>query len=36
MPSCTVPLSPHERVSIPIVERFWRLLAGVVDELSGA
>jgi hypothetical protein len=22
------------RVSIPTVERFWRLLAGVVDELS--
>jgi dipeptidase D len=28
--------SPDERVSIPTVERFWRLLAGVVDELSSA
>ena len=28
--------SPDERVSIPTVERFWRLLAGVVDELSAA
>jgi dipeptidase D len=26
--------SPDERVSIPTVERFWRLLAAVVDELS--
>jgi dipeptidase D len=26
--------SPDERVSIPTVERFWRLLAGVVDDLS--
>jgi dipeptidase D len=26
--------SPDERVSIPTVERFWRLLTGVVDELS--
>jgi dipeptidase D len=28
--------SPDERVSIPTVERFWRLLAGVVDEFSAA
>jgi dipeptidase D len=28
--------SPDERVSIPTVERFWRLLAGIVDELSAA
>ena len=26
--------SPDERVSIPTVEQFWRLLVGVVDELS--
>ena len=26
--------SPDERVNIPAVDRFWRLLAGVVDELS--
>jgi dipeptidase D len=28
--------SPDERVSIPTVERFWRLLAGVVAEFSAA
>ncbi len=28
------PHSPDERVSIPTVARFWRLLTGVVDELS--
>ena len=28
--------SPDERVSIPTVARFWRLLAGVLDELSAA
>jgi di/tripeptidase len=28
------PHSPDERVSIPTVARFWRLLAGVVDDLS--
>ena len=33
-PSIEAPHSPDERVSIPTVERFWRLLAGVVDELS--
>jgi dipeptidase D len=26
--------SPDERVSIPTVARFWRLLAGVIDEFS--
>jgi hypothetical protein len=26
--------TPRQRDSIPTVERFWRLLAGVVDELS--
>jgi dipeptidase D len=30
------PHSSEERVSIPTVERFWRLLAGVVDGLSAA
>jgi dipeptidase D len=33
-PQIEAPHSPDERVSIPAVERFWRLLAGVVDELS--
>jgi dipeptidase D len=33
-PQIEAPHSPDERVSIPTVERFWRLLAGVVDELS--
>jgi di/tripeptidase len=35
-PQIGAPHSPDERVSIPTVERFWRLLAGVVDELSRA
>jgi hypothetical protein len=35
-PQIEAPHSPDERVSIPTVERFWRLLAGVVDELSSA
>ena len=35
-PQIEAPHSPDERVSIPTVERFWRLLAGVVDELSAA
>jgi dipeptidase D len=35
-PQIEAPHSPDERVSIPTVERFWRLLAGVVDELSRA
>jgi dipeptidase D len=35
-PQIEAPHSPDERVSIPTVERFWRLLTGVVDELSAA
>ncbi len=33
-PQIESPHSPDERVSIPTVERFWRLLVGVVDALS--
>jgi dipeptidase D len=33
-PQIEAPHSPDERVSIPTVARFWRLLTGVVDELS--
>jgi dipeptidase D len=33
-PQIEAPHSPDERVSIPTVERFWRLLVGVLDELS--
>ena len=33
-PQIDAPHSPDERVSIPTVERFWKLLVGVVDELS--
>jgi dipeptidase D len=33
-PQIEAPHSPDERVSIPTVERFWKLLVGVVDELS--
>src|SRR6185503_20945293 len=33
-PQIEAPHSPDERVSIATVERFWRLLAGFVDELS--
>jgi dipeptidase D len=33
-PQIEAPHSPDERVSIPTVERFWRLVVGVVDELS--
>jgi dipeptidase D len=33
-PQIEFPHSPDERVSIPTVERFWKLLAGVVDEFS--
>jgi dipeptidase D len=33
-PQIEAPHSPDERVSIPTVERFWRLLVGIVDELS--
>jgi dipeptidase D len=35
-PQIEAPHSPDERISIPTVERFWQLLAGVVDELSSA
>jgi dipeptidase D len=35
-PQIEAPHSPDERISIPTVERFWRLLLGVVDELSAA
>ena len=35
-PQIEAPHSPDERVSVPTVERFWRLLAGVVDEFSAA
>jgi dipeptidase D len=33
-PQIEFPHSPDERVSIPTVERFWRLLAAVADDLS--
>jgi dipeptidase D len=33
-PQIEAPHSPDERVNIPTVERFWRLLTGVLDELS--
>jgi dipeptidase D len=33
-PQIEFPHSPDERVSIPTVERFWKLLVGIVDELS--
>jgi di/tripeptidase len=33
-PQIEAPHSPDERVNIPTVERFWLLLAGVVDEFS--
>jgi dipeptidase D len=35
-PQIEAPHSPDERVSIPTVERFWQLFAGVLDELSAA
>jgi dipeptidase D len=35
-PQIEAPHSPDERVSIPTVERFWRLLTALVDELSAA
>jgi len=35
-PQIEAPHSPDERVSIPTVDRFWRLLTSVVDELSAA
>ena len=34
-PQIEGPHSPDERVSIPTVERFWKLLVGIVDELLG-
>ena len=33
-PQIEAPHSPDERVSVPTVERFWKLLVGMVDELS--
>jgi dipeptidase D len=33
-PQIEAPHSPDERVSIPTVERFWKLLVGFVDEVS--
>jgi dipeptidase D len=33
-PQIEFPHSPDERVSVPTVERFWKLLVAVVDELS--
>ena len=33
-PQLEAPHSPDERVSIPTVARFWKLLAGIVDEHS--
>jgi dipeptidase D len=33
-PQIEFPHSPDERVSIPTVERFWRLLVAFVDEIS--
>ena len=35
-PQIEAPHSPDERVSIPTVERFWRLLVGIVDEFWAA
>jgi dipeptidase D len=33
-PQIEFPHSPDERVSVPTVERFWKLLVGIVDEVS--
>ena len=33
-PQIEFPHSPDERVSVPTVERFWRLLLGILDDLS--
>jgi dipeptidase D len=33
-PQIEFPHSPDERVSVPTVDRFWKLLVAVVDELS--
>jgi dipeptidase D len=35
-PQIDAPHSPDERVCIPTVERFWRLLVRVVDALSAS
>jgi dipeptidase D len=35
-PQIESPHSPDERVSIPTVARFWRLLVGVLDEFATA
>ena len=35
-PQIEAPHSPDERVRISTVERSWRLLACIVDELSAA
>jgi dipeptidase D len=35
-PQIEFPHSPDERVSVPTVERFWKLLVGFVDEMSRA
>ena len=35
-PQIEGPHSPGERINIPTVERFWRLLLGVVEEFSAA
>jgi dipeptidase D len=34
-PQIDAPHSPDERVSVPTVDRFWKLLVAVVDDLSG-
>jgi dipeptidase D len=33
-PQIEAPHSPDERVSVPTVDRFWKLLVGFVDEIS--
>ena len=33
-PQIEFPHSPDERVSVPTVQRFWRLLLGLLDDLS--
>jgi dipeptidase D len=33
-PQIEFPHSPDERVSVPTVDRFWRLLVGFVDDMS--
>jgi dipeptidase D len=35
-PQIEFPHAPDERVSVPTVERFWKLLVGIVDDLSAA